>query len=443
MGQKINPLSFRSVKGLNLQNDKWFIPINNFNYQILVHQDFEIKLLVTNFLKFKNIYIHKILINRYHNTLILNLEVFDNNIFDIYNDKNYNDIKYIQRKNINKKYLIFLLKKNLQLNDCFNLTLNIKELFKPKIKSGFQKLNKNSKDYIINKYNSEEYIQNNLKLNKNALKEYFKKLNSKPKLTFGEFLEDVKRFRRIKHFSGKSILEVKELIFGNKNIKFRVQDKFDNNKKKFKIKKQFLNKKINLKKQKHLNDTYKFKKIEGFKSGNFKYAQNKGRYQRYKKKFNKSFKKPYIQSIFKKNFRAMKVIKLIQTSLFKYKNYKKFSSILDLMFIIFKFKSSEILLHYLIKNLKYSLKKKQFTFIMFTKNILKQYFINRKKITKKICGLKIQIKGKINSSNRTKTQIFNYGRTPLQTIKLKVNYGFQNFVNKDGMFGVKVWFFYN
>ena len=87
MGQKINPISFRSNEKFNLQSNKWFNNINNFNYLILLHQDLEITKLLTDFFYLKSIYIHKILINKFSNNL--NIHIL------IYNDKYLNFIVLI------------------------------------------------------------------------------------------------------------------------------------------------------------------------------------------------------------------------------------------------------------------------------------------------------------------------------------------------------------
>lgn len=286
MGQKINPISFRSNEKFNLQSNKWFNKINNFNYLILLHQDLEITKLLTNFFYLKSIYIHKILINRFTNNLNINIL--------IYNDK-YLNLKFKQKQNKKsnnffnnnykyKKFLLILLKKNLILNKFYNINLN------------------------------------------------------------------------------------------------------------------FIN----------LNQKYKIK-LKSFKKKNF---------IKYKKGTKKKF---------------------LINALTKYKNYKDFNKILKLMTIIFTFKSSEILLKFLLTNLQKVQKKKQLQFLQFIKIILNTYFIYYNLI---IIGLKIQFKGRINSSKRSKKKIIKFGKTPIQTLNINVNYSFDNFVNKDGIFGVRVWFFY-
>ena len=49
MGQKINPLSFRSTEKLNLQNFLWATKFTNSNYALLNLQDSEIEQLIINF----------------------------------------------------------------------------------------------------------------------------------------------------------------------------------------------------------------------------------------------------------------------------------------------------------------------------------------------------------------------------------------------------------
>ena len=288
MGQKINPISFRSNEKFNLQSNKWFNNINNFNYLILLHQDLEITKLLTDFFYLKSIYIHKILINKFSNNLNINIL--------IYNDK-YLDLKFKPIKKINnfinnnykyKKFLLILLKKNLILNKFYNINLN----------------------------------------------------------------------------------------FINLNQKYKI----------------------------------KLKSLKTITTNTYK--------QKYKKKTKKKY---------------------LINALFKYKNYKDFNKILKLMTVVFTFKSSEILLKFLLTTLKTVQKKKQFQFLQFIKIILNTYFIY---YNLTILGLKIQLKGRINSSKRSKKKIIKFGKTPIQTLNINVNYSFNNFVNKDGIFGVRVWFFY-
>lgn len=260
MAQKINPLSFRSKQDNFSSNSNWFIPINNFNYQILLHQDFEVRKFIVDFFNFKKIYIHKIILNKYDTNLDIHIQ--------IYKEKS----QHLTKSDL--KFLIFIIKKNLKLNFHTKLTLNIKNL---------------------------------------------------------------------------------------------------QNKKKFRLKN--------------------------------------------------------------------KILRQIKFKLYRYKNIKNLDSILELMLIIFTFKSSEILLKYITNKLKKSIKKKQFRDIFFLKNILREFFNYYNNNLKLIDGLKIQIKGRLNGSKRSKISILQFGNTPLQTLNVSVNYSFDNFVNKDGLFGAKVLFF--
>ena len=79
MGQKVNPISFRSNQIFNLQENKWFSKLNNNKYGYLLHQDFEIQKFLTNFLNGKKNYIHKIKINRISNTIIINVYLYSKN----------------------------------------------------------------------------------------------------------------------------------------------------------------------------------------------------------------------------------------------------------------------------------------------------------------------------------------------------------------------------
>jgi small subunit ribosomal protein S3 len=54
-------------------------------------------------------------------------------------------------------------------------------------------------------------------------------------------------------------------------------------------------------------------------------------------------------------------------------------------------------------------------------------------------GLKILCSGRLNGAEMAKTQIIKIGRIPLQTISVKVNYGFAKAHTKFGVIGIKVW----
>jgi len=49
MGQKVNAISFRSTENIQLQENKWFLTLNDINYNIALHQDFEIENIIKNF----------------------------------------------------------------------------------------------------------------------------------------------------------------------------------------------------------------------------------------------------------------------------------------------------------------------------------------------------------------------------------------------------------
>ena len=259
MGQKVNPISFRSTQKLVSQNSNWFTSINDSNYQILLHQDFEIKDFLNNFFDFKNIYVDNILLNRYNNDLDIQVRVI---------------IPSNKSLSLKEKILLItLIKKNLILNKHINVRLTMQNLS-----------------------------------------------------------------------TGKSL---------------RLQ--------------------------------------------------------------NKIFRK--------RKFR-----------LFRYRRMEDFEEILKLMTIIFTFKSSEALLKYVTIRLQNSLKRKQFRDVLFLKNILKEFFLYYNRI-KRIDGLKLMIKGRLNGSKRKKKKVLNYGQTPLQTLNIGVNYSFSDFINQDGMFGTKIWMF--
>ena len=109
------------------------------------------------------------------------------------------------------------------------------------------------------------------------------------------------------------------------------------------------------------------------------------------------------------------------------------------MFLIFTFKSSDLLLEYILSNIKSAKKKKHYFFLTLLSNFLKEFLYIYSNFIK---GIKIQIKGRLNSSLRKKVKNISYGKTALQTIKYKVKYSEGSVVCKEGVFGVKVWIFY-
>ena len=150
-----------------------------------------------------------------------------------------------------------------------------------------------------------------------------------------------------------------------------------------------------------------------------------------------SNKNNLIKKIFQLKYK--KLILYLKNKLYVYKKNKDFIKKLNLIFLIFNFKSTNILLNYILINIKYSRKQKQ---IQFINNLIQYLSVIFSLYKKKIIGLKIQIKGRINSSLRSKKRILQLGKTPLSTYKIKVKYSFGHVIHKDGAFGVKVWFFY-
>jgi len=140
-------------------------------------------------------------------------------------------------------------------------------------------------------------------------------------------------------------------------------------------------------------------------------------------------------------FALQKLNDILLKRTIKYKRNFIFTETINLMTIIFIFRSSNILSQFIILNLKTNNKKKQYQFLIYLNNILRicfDYF----KISNYIDGLKIQLSGKVYTGKRARIRTFIFGKTPLQTIKTNVEYTFNDFITKDGKFGLKVWLFY-
>jgi len=108
-------------------------------------------------------------------------------------------------------------------------------------------------------------------------------------------------------------------------------------------------------------------------------------------------------------------------------------------YIIYKLSPSSLLISYIIKKFleTRSLRKKQRFFL---KN-LKRYLNHYKKyiLSKRIKGIRIHVKGRINKKNRSHIYKIQLGSIPLSTISQKILYTFCPAFTIYGSFGIKVW----
>jgi hypothetical protein len=121
MGQKINPISFRSTENLKLQNNKWFLVFNKQNYNLVLHQDFTIENFLYTFFKNKKIDINNLVISRYGNFISINIFLFINNPYifskniklNTLKKKNKRNFLIINKKKMRKKIFFYSIKKKL------------------------------------------------------------------------------------------------------------------------------------------------------------------------------------------------------------------------------------------------------------------------------------------------------------------------------------------
>jgi hypothetical protein len=214
MGQKINAISFRSAENIQLQPNKWFLALNDLNYNIALHQDFEIEKLIQNFFTKKKISIHKIYIYRYFNYIYINAFIFIHN----------------------KKLFFLKKKKTFKKNKKFNKSivqsqkLVNKLIFFYTLKQQY-KIKTNKKNLLINWKKDVKTTVNNFLFN-NSLKEssyiYKEKLYKKiyKYFFFIYFYKTEKYFNLIKtnikdlKYNLNLVKKVKTTIFNNIKLNF-------------------------------------------------------------------------------------------------------------------------------------------------------------------------------------------------------------------------------
>ena len=126
-----------------------------------------------------------------------------------------------------------------------------------------------------------------------------------------------------------------------------------------------------------------------------------------------------------------------------YKKFKKFKripsqyySFINLSYIAFYTQNIELITKFLVEKLK-NVKKHRW----YLKNINR--ILNKQFSTFDNCiGYKLQLKGRVNTSARSKKIVIKNGKTPLNTLKYKVKYDFKEVLTPRGVCSVKLWLFY-
>jgi len=108
-----------------------------------------------------------------------------------------------------------------------------------------------------------------------------------------------------------------------------------------------------------------------------------------------------------------------------------------LFILMQKFGSSSFLLGNFLKLVLENRRlKKQQRFLI---DNLREFLLDNMKLLTKIKGLKVQIKGRINGSDRSILYKTHFGCLPLQTFQQSIDYSFSTAYTSYGTFGIKTW----
>ena len=131
---------------------------------------------------------------------------------------------------------------------------------------------------------------------------------------------------------------------------------------------------------------------------------------------------------FKKNFMFLQ----------KFKHLQNFHELTNICFMcLTNHNCSELLAHRISKELKTI--KRHKPLIKFLNRFFNSFI---KTNFSKILGLKILIKGRLNSAPRAKSKIINIGSVPIQKITANIDFAQTTISNFNGSYGVKVWISY-
>ena len=120
-------------------------------------------------------------------------------------------------------------------------------------------------------------------------------------------------------------------------------------------------------------------------------------------------------------------------------NRYKYSAIyikdfIHLSFITILIKNPQVLVNFIGHQFKHLPKnRKQLKLLSFITQTIKIVC----ELRREIIGFKLQIKGRLNRRNRTKTYNFKKGIMPIQTINTRVEYGYSEGFTRTGLIGIK------
>jgi ribosomal protein S3 len=113
-----------------------------------------------------------------------------------------------------------------------------------------------------------------------------------------------------------------------------------------------------------------------------------------------------------------------------------FSTLLNLVYLVFKIKQPQLLATFIARELS---KTRNQRWVFGNVNRVCSFFFTE---LSDLDGIRIQICGRMNKSKRTQRFVTQYGRIPNQTISYAVQYGTDDAYTTYGSMGVKVWIAY-
>jgi len=135
--------------------------------------------------------------------------------------------------------------------------------------------------------------------------------------------------------------------------------------------------------------------------------------------------------------RKVKVLREISLQLSAYKSKKFFNEGLQLIGTAVIVKSASLLSKFFAKQIEADFRHNQF--IDFVKKALPLFLESFPEVK----GVRVQFKGRLNGSDRSKTQWFKFGQIPFHTLEKKIDYSYTPAFTLYGVCGIKVWLCFN
>ncbi len=128
--------------------------------------------------------------------------------------------------------------------------------------------------------------------------------------------------------------------------------------------------------------------------------------------------------------------KIINSYSFKLRNIF-LNEFIQITVLSFFFKNPEFILRFLALNLRNKYRK-QLSFLKQSFEIMRRCFITLGNVK----GLKLQVKGRLNKSLRTRIFVKSYGEMPTQTISAKIFYSQVYCTDRVGSYSLQLWYFF-